>query len=320
MALSNQNKASVPPFTVGDYRVDPGVNQIQDSGVHKQVEPKAMAVLCYLAGRAGETIGREELMTAVWPGRVVVEETLTRAISQLRTALSDNVGSPRYIQTVPKQGYRLIATVGESAADARPGEAGREATVQAEPIPLTGPLSTPSGAGRKAVLAASAAAVLGALLYLLPDRSSEPPRPLDTGPVQQQAAILPARPSVAVLPFRNLGADAESEYFAEGIAEELLNALAGVPGLRVPSRRSSFAFKGKDAELSTIAGQLQVRHVLEGSVRRSGDTVRISTQLIDVGTDTTLWSHQYDRQLEDIFTVQEEIAHQVARRTQCHVS
>lgn len=114
--------------------------------------------------------------------------------------------------------------------------------------------------------------------------------------------------SLAVLPFANMSPDADNEYFADGISEEMLNALVDIEGLRVPSRTSSFAFKGQNRDIRYIASQLDVDYVLEGSVRKSGDRVRITAQLIDVKTDMHLWSETYDRKLEDIFAIQDEIA------------
>jgi len=114
--------------------------------------------------------------------------------------------------------------------------------------------------------------------------------------------------SVAVLPFVNMSDDPGNEYFSDGLSEELINVLVRIKGLRVPSRTSSFAFKDENITISEIAQQLKVNHILEGSVRKAGNTVRITAQLIDVGTDTHLWSETYDRQLEDIFAIQEEIA------------
>jgi len=121
-------------------------------------------------------------------------------------------------------------------------------------------------------------------------------------------ALGPDEKSVAVLPFVNMSDDAENEYFSDGISEELLNVLVRVKGLRVPSRTSSFTFKGSDKKLSEIGGELQVDHILEGSVRKSGDRIRVTAQLIEVNTDTHLWSETYTRQLDDIFAVQDEIA------------
>ena len=116
------------------------------------------------------------------------------------------------------------------------------------------------------------------------------------------------RPSIAVLPFVNMSADKEQEYFADGISEELLNLLAQVPELRVIARTSSFSFKGKDVEIAEIAHRLNVANVLEGSVRRSGDKVRITAQLVRASDSSHLWSQTYDRQMTDVFEVQDEIA------------
>ena len=117
-----------------------------------------------------------------------------------------------------------------------------------------------------------------------------------------------AEQSIAVLPFVNMSDDPANEYFSDGIAEELLNVLVRVEGLRVASRTSSFSFKGKGISIPNIARELNVNHVLEGSVRKAGNTVRITAQLIDVRTDSHLWSATYDRELEDIFAIQDEIA------------
>lgn len=128
------------------------------------------------------------------------------------------------------------------------------------------------------------------------------------------AAAAPAveQQSVAVLPFANMSDAAGSEYFSDGLAEEILNALAQVPGLRVPSRTSSFSFRGKQSDLKEVAGALRVAHVLEGSVRRDGQRIRVTAQLIDARTDSHLWSKTWDRQLEDVFAVQQEIAQEIA--------
>ena len=118
-------------------------------------------------------------------------------------------------------------------------------------------------------------------------------------------------PSIAVLPFVNLSRDEENEYFADGLAEELLNTLGKIQGLRVASRISAIPLKGKGVDLQTVAKKLNVRTVLEGSVRKSGRRIRITAQLVEVATDSHLWSQTYDRTLDDIFAVQDDIAHAV---------
>jgi TolB-like protein len=143
--------------------------------------------------------------------------------------------------------------------------------------------------------------------------SAETPRDATGDPstavVEEIAAAAVTTPSVAVLPFVNMSADEENEYFSDGISEELLNLLVRIEGLRVPSRTSSFAFKGQNMDIRDIAKQLEVGHVLEGSVRKAGNRVRITAQLIDVTTDTHMWSDTYDRELEDIFRSQANREH-----------
>ncbi|MCH9026410.1 MAG: hypothetical protein IIA05_04745 [Proteobacteria bacterium] len=137
--------------------------------------------------------------------------------------------------------------------------------------------------------------------------------------IQAVSEVPPAKSdlvSVAVIPFVNMSSDRDNEYFSDGISEELLNVLVQIKGLRVPSRTSSFAFKGRNMDIAEIAAALGVSHILEGSVRKAGDRVRITAQLIDVATDTHLWSETFDRNLEDIFAVQDEIAQKIVRAIQ----
>ena len=272
-------------FRVGDFAVDPGLNRIEGPEGARQIEPRAMQVLCVLYERAGETVGRDELLREVWAGRVVVDETLTRSISQLRQAFGDGKREPRYIQTVSKRGYRLIAETGET-----------------EPSVAAAPAGSSADAGTripsKKIATALVALLFAGIIFLM--LSGSPERLSDR----------PARdsPSVAVLPFEHLGAEFEGAYLADGVTEEILNALATVPGLRVPSRHSAFAFRDKDDSLEEIARRLKVRHILEGSVRRSGDELKINARLIDVSSDTTLWSRQFDGDIGRIFAMEEEIA------------
>jgi TolB-like protein len=165
-----------------------------------------------------------------------------------------------------------------------------------------------AGAGAAALL------VLGivALFMLRPGQHSSGTEAGQAAPptAKNQSTILGDK-SIAVLPFTNMSPDKEDEYFADGLTEELLNLLAQIGDLKVISRTSSFAFKGKGTPLPEIARQLGVRHILEGSVRRDGDELRVTAQLIDVTTDTHLWSETYDRKIEKIFVLQDEIAARV---------
>lgn len=134
---------------------------------------------------------------------------------------------------------------------------------------------------------------------------------IDTSTQIAEAVVEEEPPSIAVLPFVNMSADQEQEYFSDGISEEILNVLAKIPGLHVTSRSSAFAFKGKDLDLRAVADQLGVNHILEGSVRKAGDQVRITAQLIEANSDRHLWSETYDRELVDIFAVQDEISNAI---------
>ncbi len=140
--------------------------------------------------------------------------------------------------------------------------------------------------------------------------SATPQEPAESAPAATAPTV--GQQSVAVLPFANMSDAVDSEYFSDGLAEEILNALAQIPGLRVPSRTSSFSFRGKQSDLKEVADALRVAHVLEGSVRRDGQRIRVTAQLIDARTDSHLWSKTWDRQLEDVFAVQQEIAQEIA--------
>ena len=147
----------------------------------------------------------------------------------------------------------------------------------------------------------------------VPGLPSGPAAELSAAPLASRAARSKDTPSIAVLPFVNMSRDEENEYFADGLSEELLNVLAKIRGLRVASRTSAFSFKGKDVDIPTVAQKLNVATVLEGSVRKSGKRVRITAQLIEVASDSHLWSETYDRELDDIFAVQDDIAQSVVK-------
>jgi TolB-like protein len=183
--------------------------------------------------------------------------------------------------------------------------------------------SITANAGRK-LNTATLVLVAVAVGYLLIDRFSQPP-PV-AAPTKQQAAVdpaqaapaptAPAEPSIAVLPFVNMSTDPEQEYFSDGISEELLNLLVRVDGLQVASRTSSFTYKGENLNIPQIASELKVDHILEGSVRKAGNRVRITAQLIETASDRHLWSDTFDRELTDIFAIQDEIANAIVSALQ----
>ena len=166
--------------------------------------------------------------------------------------------------------------------------------------------------------------IAAAVAYLLIDRIQQAPvmgpgetsAALENAPEPVVTAAEETEPSIAVLPFVNMSTDPEQEFFSDGISEELLNLLVRVDGLQVASRTSSFIYKGENLNIPQIAGELKVNHILEGSVRKAGKRVRITAQLIDVSSDRHLWSETFDRELTDIFAIQDEIAQAIVSALQ----
>lgn len=287
-------------FRLDDWTIEPlrGSISAANEGT-RHLEPKVMDVLVLLAEHANELVPREQLLDAVWAGHAAADQLLTRAISELRRALRDDRDAPRYIETVPKRGYRLTATV-------RPFESVQRVDARTARV---SPTSTPRRA-RTAVLLVAVLAVAGYLAVTRYDRSPAPEQSVaDTNdPLHRVMAPMDVAASVAVLPFIDISDEAGGEYFADGLAEEIRNLLATVPDLKVIGRTSSFAFKGSSLDLRDIGRQLGVKMLLEGSVRRSGDRLRITARLIDAADGTQIWSNTYRRRMIDVFELQDEVS------------
>lgn len=269
-------------FRVGEWTVEPkrGLARRRDKKVH--LEPKAAELLSYLALRSGEVVSRAELLDAVWPDVTVGDEVITNAIAKLRRALGDDPKSPELIETIPKRGYRIAASVSETPA----------ATVS---IPLSPWLWI--------VALVVVLVTVGAVM--LPMRPWAPKS--DTASIEREAFPLPERPSIAVLPFNNLSGDSEQEYFVDGMTEDLITDLSRVSGLFVIARNSSFAYKGRSVDVKMVGRELGVHFIVEGSARKVGAKVRINVQLIDAGTGGHLWAERYDGDVADLFTFQDKI-------------
>ncbi|MGN6283285.1 tetratricopeptide repeat protein [Frateuria sp.] len=317
---SGARDGGATPYRFGDVVVDPAAHTLSRAGVPQPVEPKAFAVLLALLRHPGELIGRDDLIDQVWGHRHVTPGVLTRAIAQLRHALGEDPQQPRYIQTRHALGYRFIGQLQAPAApptpDAtapEPHEAMPAAIEPAAPrptevpppgavVPAWGTVDPPAlhhrpGAWRWSSLAG--VVLLGVLAAW--------------GVLQWRATTrTPMAASVAVLPFANLSGNAQDDYFAEGLAEEMRDALAGVQGLKVvasvPSTPDSQA-----VDAQALGQRLGVASILGASVRREGSRVRITARLTDTSTGFTLWSHTYDRQLAGIFDTQSDIAREVVR-------
>ena len=291
---SDTHIATREPFQLGPWRVEPGLCEISSGGNAIHLEPRTMAVLCYLAARAQQTVSRDDLLDDLWKTRFVVEDALTRCISQLRQHLGDDPRNPRFIQTVPKVGYRLLV-----APEPLPGEADAPASA-----PAPAPTRSPGRSRTADVIVAVLVLLIVALAWrILAYREPSSPRA-----------------SIAILPFVVIGDSADARTFADGMTEDLIQLLATVPDIRVASRTSSYYFKDKQADLATIARELGVAHVLEGSVRRERDRIIVKAQLIDAASDAHIWAQEYDRELHDLFEVQKEITLAVAQRLELSMS
>lgn len=280
-------------FLLGPHAVRPSRACIERDGRELHVKPKSMAVLVRLAEANGGVVTRNELFDSVWPNSDVSDDVLTHSIVELRKALGDSAREPEFIETIPKSGFRLVAPIVPCI----------------DPAPV--PYSQPSGIrGRHVLLAAAIAIVVIAAIFGL------------RGPAKDHRADANAAlvPSVAVLPFVDMSRDQDHTYFADGLSEEMINRLTRIEGLQVTGRTSSFYFKGRNEDLRSIGETLGVGHILEGSVRKSGDRLRVTAQLVDVGTGFHVWSDTYDRSSADIFIIQDEIAEAVARALSIRLS
>jgi transcriptional activator of cad operon len=283
---------------IGAWRVNPASGQISREGETVRVEARTMRLLLCLADRAGEVVSIDELLERVWTGVIVTSDSVYQAITSLRRLLGDDPKQPTYIATVPRLGYRMVATV----------------SPWVEP-PMISPAAqerADSGTGSRknwALLGAGAALAVAFVLALLVygrignsvHAASTPDAPL-------------AQNSVAVLPFLDLTSESmDQEYFADGMTEELIDRLSKIPGLRVPPPTSSFYYKGKQVSVADIAKSLGVSYVLDGSLRKSGSTMRVAARLVRADNGFVVWTETYDRRLDDTLKVQDDIAGEVTK-------
>jgi TolB-like protein/DNA-binding winged helix-turn-helix (wHTH) protein/tetratricopeptide (TPR) repeat protein len=284
-------------YEFGDFELDAQrrVLTSRADGQQQQITGRVFDTLLYLVERPGQLLDKRALMEALWPNVVVEEGNLTQTIHTLRKVLGERPGEHRYIVTVAGRGYRFVADVKVRSARV-------EQPVPAESAPRVVDNKPPRRRRAIAIAAATSwVAFLVIALFVVRGR--------DEPPTAQPTQVVP---SIAVLPFADMSPAQDQEYFADGLSEEILNLLAQSEGMRVIARTSSFSFKDQSVDLATIARRLDVTHVLEGSVRKSGDRLRITAQLIDGATSAHIWSQTYDRTMQDIFSVQSEIAASVA--------
>jgi transcriptional activator of cad operon len=293
---------------IGEWIVNPSRDSISKGTETQKLEPRTMRLLLCLAESGGDVVSVDRLLNEVWAGVVVGSASVYQAVSQLRKLLGDVDPEPTYIATVPRKGYRLIAPVKRLeplGAMTSPNEVAPSAEV-----PLTAASQLPAPRRSKLALILAGAAIIALMVVgtVIWKRSST---------AKFMAASVN---SIVVLPFIDMTAEKLDQSFCDGLTEELSNWLAQIPTLRVVARTSAFAFRGQGEDVRKIGKELGSSHVLEGSIRRSGDRMRITVQLIDARNGFHLWSEDFDRPLEDAIKTQEDISRSVAEKLQVRLT
>jgi TolB-like protein/DNA-binding winged helix-turn-helix (wHTH) protein/tetratricopeptide (TPR) repeat protein len=285
---------------VGPWLVEPSLSIVSRNGTAVHLEPKVMEVLLCLAAHAGEVLPKEELLKAVWPDTFVTEDALKRCISELRRVFEDDAREPRVIETIPKRGYRLVAPV-------VPANGARDSSTQATPSPvITGATGTGTRRRWRWTAAVGGAVLISAMLISLRGRWGD-------------AGAVPPIHSLAVLPLQNLSADPAQEYFSDGMTDALITDLAQIGSLKVISRTSVVHYKKTEKTLPEIAGELKVDGIVEGTVQREGDRVRITAQLIYAPSDKHLWAKSYERDMRGVFSLEQDVAEDIANQVQARL-
>lgn len=288
-------------FELGPWKIEPLRGAMTGpNGEGRHLEPKVMDVFVYLAEHANELVTRSELLDSVWSGHVAADELLTGAISNLRLALHEDGDDTQYIETVPKRGYCLIGQV-RPLTDIR--------TEQYVAQSAGAGIHAAGRPARKQTLARVAGIALLFILVVLVAQK--------VGWLRERSpiAVVPGPiTSIAVLPLDNLSGDPEQQYFTDGMTEALIAELGQIKALRVISRTSVMHYKATDKLLPEIAGDLGVDALIEGSVLRAGDEIRITLQLVHGPTDQHLWSRNFHRDLRDILALQREVAQSIAEQ------
>lgn len=233
-------------YLFGEYALDTARRELRRGTDVVAVTPQAFDLLDYLIRHRERVVTKDDLIGAIWKGRIVSDAALTTRLNGARTAIGDSGDEQRLIRTLPRKGFRFVGEVQEERDAARPDDAA------------------------------------------------------------ESAPALPDRPSIAVLPFANMSGDPEQEYFADGMVDEITTALSRFKGLFVIARNSSFTFKGKAVDIKEVGRRLGVRYVLEGEVRKASGKVRITGRLINAATGTHIWADRFERDMTDIFALQDE--------------
>jgi len=268
-----------------DYALDVDRRELRRGEALVALEPQVFDLLAYLVRNRERVVSKNDLLAAIWHGRIVSESAMTTRINAARHAVADSGAEQRLIKTLHRKGIRFVGAVRE----------------QGESADYSGLVQAASLAPR---LDRSA----------LPGVADAPAEAPPGGP------RLPDKPSIAVLPFANLSGDPEQDYFADGIVDDITTTLSHLHGLFVIARNSTFTYKGRPVDVQQVGRALGVRYVLEGSVRRFADRVRITAQLVEAETRAHVWADRYDRTIGDIFAIQDEITNAIAAAIEPEIS
>jgi TolB-like protein/DNA-binding winged helix-turn-helix (wHTH) protein/Flp pilus assembly protein TadD len=289
-------------YEFGPFRLDPVEHTLVRDGRSIPLRPKVFDILLVLVENRGHLVNKEQLMSSVWTEQFVEEGNINKNISMLRQALGESDSGYKFIETVPKRGYRFVADVRE-VNENKNTELATSRVISSDS--QNGSASPNTQARTKSfnrnliALFAVMLVISAALLYAGFIRKGSSPAP-------------PAVTSIAVLPFQNLSGDSAQEYFVDGMTDALIGDLAKIGALRVISRTSAMHYKGTKKSLPEIAKELNVDAVVEGTVQRSGDRVHVRAQLIHAASDSHLWAADYDRDFRDALDLQSEVARTIA--------
>ncbi len=288
----------------GPFELDTSAGRLFKSGIPIKLQPQPFRVLLLLIERAGEVVTREEIHQRVWGDSTFVdfERGINFAINQIRGALCDDPEKPRYVETIPRRGYRFIGSLDGANTDSR-AEMALPVAVALASSPRRFRVLTLSAVG----LLLAGASVLG----------------LDIGGLRSRLLLKlnpPAIHSLAVLPLANLSNDPNQEYLSDGMTDALITDLAQIDSMKVISRTSSMQYKQTKKSLPEIARELNVDGIIEGTVQRSGDRVRITAQLIYGPSDRHMWANSYERDMRDIFALERDVTEDIARQIQAHLT
>jgi TolB-like protein/tetratricopeptide (TPR) repeat protein/DNA-binding winged helix-turn-helix (wHTH) protein len=333
-------------YRVGDLLIDIGRQRVTRADVEVPLSQLSFELLLALARAAPNVLSFDQLMERVWPGLVISPETVSQRVKLVRDAIADDSQSPRYIAGVRGRGYKMVAAVtpvdlaaaADVTLDVTPGAAASTtpaATASSTPITPTPASPTQTAAatappaakstwlsGSRAAKATGAALAVVALAIsasILTTYLARPPRQ-PAAPESNQSVLVQQPKTIAVLPLVDLSPNGANDYIGDGLAQELSSRLARIPGLRVASQTSAFSYKGSHADVRSIGRELGVRHVLEGSVRREGDHIRVTAELIDAASGYRVWSQSYDRNWQDLLVIQDDLSRSIISTLQVVLS